>query len=89
VTRLKWKLVSVHLKIVLNYLSWFKIGARLAPNIPFAQKSFWTHPMELLGDVGHVRLEVVLVSVQDGSTVCTKCSIASEIVLDTPNGAPR
>ena len=24
------------------------------PNVPEAQKSFWTHPMELLGDVGHV-----------------------------------
>jgi hypothetical protein len=24
------------------------------PNIPKAQKSFWMHPMELLGDVSHV-----------------------------------
>jgi hypothetical protein len=24
------------------------------PNVPLAQKSFWTHPMELLGDMGHV-----------------------------------
>jgi hypothetical protein len=24
------------------------------PNVPWAQKSFWMHPMELLGDVGHV-----------------------------------
>ena len=31
-----------------------KIVARLAPNIPKAQKSFLMHPMELLGDVGHV-----------------------------------
>jgi hypothetical protein len=23
------------------------------PNIPYAQKLFWTHPIELLGDVGH------------------------------------
>jgi hypothetical protein len=30
------------------------IGARFAPNVPQAQKSFLTHPMELLGDVGHV-----------------------------------
>jgi hypothetical protein len=29
-------------------------GAHFAPNIPQAQKLFWTHPMELLGDVGHV-----------------------------------
>jgi hypothetical protein len=25
------------------------------PNIPHALKSFWTHPVELLGDVGHVK----------------------------------
>jgi hypothetical protein len=25
-----------------------------ALNIPYAQKSFWTHPIEHLGDVGHV-----------------------------------
>jgi hypothetical protein len=24
------------------------------PNVPLARKLFWTHPMELLGDVGHV-----------------------------------
>jgi hypothetical protein len=24
------------------------------PNIPKAHKKFWPHPMELLGDVGHV-----------------------------------
>ena len=24
-------------------------------NIPKARKSFWTHPIELLGDVGHVQ----------------------------------
>ena len=31
-----------------------KIGARFAWNVPLAQKSFWTHLMELLGDVGYV-----------------------------------
>jgi hypothetical protein len=25
------------------------------PNVPLGQKSFWTHPMELLGNVGHVK----------------------------------
>jgi hypothetical protein len=24
------------------------------PNVPQARKSFWTHTMKLLGDVGHV-----------------------------------
>ena len=28
-----------------------QVGARFAPNVPQAQKSFWMHPIELLGDV--------------------------------------
>ena len=56
--------------------------------------SFWTHPMELLGDVGHlesrsVRLEMVLVLVKDRCTVCVKRTIGSEIILDAPDGSPR
>jgi hypothetical protein len=35
-----------------------------------------------------VRLETVLVSVQDRCTVCTKCTIGSGIILDTPDGTP-
>ena len=49
------------------------------------------HPMELLGDVGHVeslfsRLEIVLVSVVDRCMVSARRTIGSEIVLDAPNG---
>jgi hypothetical protein len=56
--------------------------------------SLWTHPMELLGDVGLwnlvlVYLETVLVSVQDRCMVCAKHTISSEIILDTPDGTPR
>ena len=45
--------------------------------------------MELLGDVGHVeshsvRLEMVLVLVQAGCTVCAERTMGSEIVLDAP-----
>ena len=47
--------------------------------------------MELLGDVGHVEfvsvcLEIVLVSVQDRCTVCSKQG--SEIILTAPDGTP-
>ena len=50
--------------------------------------------MELLGDVGHVEsrsvcLEIVLVFVQDRCAVCPKRTIASDIVLDTPDGTPK
>jgi hypothetical protein len=36
-----------------------------------------------------IRLDTVLVSVQDRCTVCAKRTIGSEIVLDTPDGTPR
>ena len=47
--------------------------------------------MELLGDVGHVeshsvRLEMVLVLVQDRCTVYAKRTIRSDIVFDAPDG---
>jgi hypothetical protein len=58
--------------------------------------------VELLGDVGQVksrfgpfgdgasvRLETVLVSVQDRCTVCTKHTIGSGIILDAPDGTPK
>jgi hypothetical protein len=41
----------------------------------------------LFGDMVH--LEIVLVSVQDRSTVCTKRSIASETILGAHDGTPR
>ena len=50
--------------------------------------------MELLGDMGHVesrsvRLEMVLVLVQDRCTVCVECTIGSKIILVAPDGTPR
>ena len=31
------------------------VGARFAPNVPQAHKSFWTHPAVHLGDEGQVK----------------------------------
>ena len=50
--------------------------------------------MELLGDVGHVesrpvRMEMVLVLVQDRCTVCAKRIIGSHIIYVAPDGTPR
>ena len=64
------------------------------PNVPWAYKSFWMHPMERLGDMGQVEPRFdpfgdVLVSVQDKCTVCATCTIGSEIILDAPDGTPR
>jgi hypothetical protein len=46
--------------------------------------------MVLLGDepwwkLVLIRLEIVLILTQDRCTVCTKCTIGSEIILDIPN----
>ena len=55
---------------------------------------FWTHLMELRGDVGHVEsrsvhLEMLLVLVQDRCTVSAKRTIGSYIVLDAPDETPK
>jgi hypothetical protein len=45
--------------------------------------------MWVLWNLVLVRLEMELMSVQDSVTVCTKRTIGSEIVLDTPDVTPR
>jgi hypothetical protein len=35
-----------------------------------------------------VRLEMVLASEQDRCTVCAKCTIDLDMILDAPNGTP-
>jgi hypothetical protein len=34
-------------------------------------------------------LEIVLILMQYSCTVCAKCTIGLEIILDVPNGTPR
>ena len=63
-------------------------------NVPQAQILFWTQPIKLLGDVGHVesrsiRLEMVLVLVQDRFTVCAQRTIGLDVVWDAPDGNRR
>jgi hypothetical protein len=38
--------------------------------------------------LGSVRLEIVLLLMHDWCTVCVKCTIGSEIVLEAPDGTP-
>ena len=47
-----WNLTSFSLEIV---LVWCRIGARFAPNVPSASKSFGMHPMVLLADEAQVK----------------------------------
>ena len=63
VTKLNWNLVSVRLEIVLILT---QDKCMVCAERMITRKSFCTHSMELLGDVGHVEsrsvhLEVVLV----------------------------
>ena len=50
--------------------------------------------MVLLGDEAQVEArfglsDMVLILTQDRCTVCVKCTIGSEIILDGPDGTPR
>jgi hypothetical protein len=61
------------------------------PNAPLAQQSFWTHPMELQGDMGQVECHFFSFGdsvsvVQHRCIVCAKRSIGSAIILIAPNG---
>ena len=49
--RLKWKLISVRLEILLILM---QDRCTVSAACTIGQKSVWTHPMELLCDVGHV-----------------------------------
>jgi hypothetical protein len=61
------------------------------PNVPLAQQSFWTHPKvtKLKWKLDSDRSKIVLILTQDRCTVCAKRTIASEVVLDAPDGTLR
>jgi hypothetical protein len=69
---------------------WCKIGAWFAPNVPSAQKSFWTHlmvPTRWWGSrESSVRLEIVLIFLWDRCMVCVEHTMGLEIILDSPDG---
>jgi hypothetical protein len=63
-------------------------------SVPRALKSFWPHPMDLLGDVGQMEAHFGpfgdnVNSTQDWYTVCTERAIGLEIVSGAPDGIPR
>ena len=57
------------------------------PNIPKAQKSFWTLPMVLLRDKARVEANFGLF--RDRCMVCAEHTIGSEIILEALDGTPR
>jgi hypothetical protein len=71
-----------------------KLDARFAPNVLQAQKSFWMHPMALLGCEAQVEAHFSpfrdsALLTQDRCTVHAERSIGSKMVLDTSDAAPR
>ena len=50
-TLVMWNLVSIHLETVLVSL---QDRCKVCAKHTMALKSFWTHSMEILGDLGHV-----------------------------------
>ena len=91
VMRLKWKLNSVCLEIVLILA---QDRCAVCGEHTIDSKSFCTHLMELLGDVGHVEspFRPFGDSVSVGArlvTVCTERTIGSGVVLDAPNVTSR
>ena len=63
-----------------------------ALNIPQAQNSFWTHPMELLGDEAQV--ESCFDPFGDSVTIRARqvhgcANQGSEIISEAPDGTPR
>ena len=90
-TKLKWKLVLIRLEIVLILT---QDRCTVCVEHTIGSETFWTHPMECLGDVGHVesgsvRLEMELVLMEDRCTVCAKRTIGSDIVLEAHDGTSR
>ena len=70
------------------------MGVQYVPNVPKAQKSFWTQLMVLLGDEAQVEdpvlvcLEIVLILTQDWCTFCAERTTGSKIILGAPDGIP-
>jgi hypothetical protein len=83
----KW-LTLVYFEMVLISAS---VGAWFAPNVPWEQKSFWPHLMDLLGDVGKMEAHFGLFedSVNLHVRCCTVCAIGLNINLGAPDGTPR
>jgi hypothetical protein len=72
-----------------------KIGARFVMNIPQTQKSFWTHPILVLGDVCQVEGRLspfgysVIPITQRRCTLRAECTMGMEVIFCTAYCTPR
>jgi hypothetical protein len=91
VTRLRWKLGSVRLEIVLLLM---QDCCTICVECNVGSEIVLGHPTELLvmcvmWNLVSIYLEIVLASVQDRCSVFVKRTIGSLIVLGAPDGTPR
>ena len=86
-----WKLVSIHLEIVLVSV---QDRCIVCDKCTLGLDIVFNAPMVLLGDelkwkLVSVRLEIVLILTQDRCAVCAERTIGSEIILVAADGTPR
>jgi hypothetical protein len=55
----------------------------------FGRSRSYSYVMRLKWKLDSVRLEIVLLLMQDWCSVCVECAVGSEIVLEAPDGTPR
>ena len=55
----------------------------------FGRTQWYSKVTRLKWKLVSVYLEIVLMLTQDRCTVCAKCTIGSEIILDAPDATPR
>ena len=78
-TRLKWKLVSVRLEIVIILTH---DRCTVCANHTMAQKSFWTHQMVLLGDEAQTEARFGLFG-DSANLVVDTCMVCAERTIGT------
>ena len=84
-----WKLVSVHLEIVLLLV---QERCTVCAKRTIGLDIVFNAPMVLLGDEAQVEarfIEIVLILTQDRCAVCAERNKGLEIILDAPDGTPR
>ena len=90
--RLKWKLVLVHLEIVLILMQdrYTVCAERNLEILKHLGRTRWNSYMTWLkGKLVLIHLEIVLILTQERYTVCAERTIGLEIILEAPDGTPR
>jgi hypothetical protein len=88
--RLKWKLILVHLEIVLILKQdRCMVCVECTISLEIILDAPNGTPRWVMSNLVSVRLDMVLMSKQDRCTVCAKHTIGSIIVFDTPDGTSR